>query len=117
MKNVATNITAEWTGSYPCLCHGEWIIHVDGIKLTGIQNDSFNTLGNYDEWYFGDNWSEEWDSYRDGVCFEEWVADVPNGLRESLVRHCIEPTSELLHALYVAISDVDWRSGSCGGCI
>ena len=27
-------VVATWTGSYPCLCHGEWMLEVDGKDYT-----------------------------------------------------------------------------------
>lgn len=26
-------LQVEWTGCYPCLCHGEWIIKYNDIEL------------------------------------------------------------------------------------
>ena len=37
-------IKIKWTGEYPTLCHGKWIIFIDGIFLTKIeQNQNFGT--------------------------------------------------------------------------
>lgn len=110
-----SRVTVKWTGRYPTLCYGKWVINVDGIPLTGIGNGNFKTYGNYHRWYFVD-WSDEWDRYEDGEEFEVWDWS-RNGLKDSLERHGIEVTKELMLELYKAIQMEDWRSNSCGGCI
>jgi hypothetical protein len=113
-------IYVEWTGSYPNLCSGKWIITIDGIKLTGIGKEDFGTLGEYSSWHF-ENWIEVFDSYEDGMDLDAWIqvlkTDDINGLYASLQRHGIKITDELLSELYTHIQGQDWRHGSCGGCI
>lgn len=110
----AHTITVKWTGSFPCLCHGEWNIVIDGKKVElpeDIATSPMNTRGQYLRWYFADNWAEEWESYEDGLTFEPWLdanrewVD-PLGLSDGEAR-----------TLYEAIRSEDWRHGSCGGCI
>lgn len=111
------NVKAEWTGGYPNLCRGEWIILVDGIKLSGIGSDHFDTYGDFESWSFDDNWSECFESYTSGAFFHEWKQNHPNGLIESLIRHGMNINDELLESIYKAVSEHDWRNSSCGGCI
>lgn len=114
-------IYVDWTGSYPNLCSGKWIITIDGIKLTGIEKEEFGTLNEeYSSWHF-ENWSEVFESYEDGMDLDTWIqvlkTDDINGLHASLQRHGIKITDELLSELYKKIQGQDWRQGSCGGCI
>lgn len=114
-------IYVDWTGSYPNLCSGKWIITIDGIKLTGIEKEEFGTLNEYSSWHFNEDWLEEFDHYEDGLGLDDWVQEVKtndiNGLYASLKRHGIKVTDELLSELYNRIKEQDWRHGSCGGCI
>lgn len=107
-------ITAEWTGKYPCLCHGEWIITLDGeiIELPEeVATDSMNTLIGYETWHFGQDWEEIWEHHEDGLLFEPWLKQNSDW---------IDPLGLTLpekRKLYDAISKQDWRHGTCGGCI
>jgi hypothetical protein len=106
-------ITVEWTGHYPCLCHGEWVITVNGEKVDlpeDVIDSPMNTAGIYRTWHFGDNWSEEWEFYSDGLDFEDWVAQA--GWLKDLDLSGPETLD-----LYTQISEQDWRHNSCGGCI
>ena len=115
MNNQKT-ITVCWTGSWPSLCCGEWKIIINGIVLTGIENSSFGTEGDYDSWYFDENWSEVFETYFVGKPFsEEWLNT--NGLSDSLLRHGLVLAQEEKLDLYEKIQSEDWRNGSCGGCI
>ena len=111
------NIEVNWSGEYACLCSGEWTIIIDGVKLTGLGSDTFDTKGEYESWHFDEDYQEYWETYSSGIPFSEWKKDPPNNLLGSLEHHGIEPTKELLHHLYEAIQEHDWRHGSCGGCI
>lgn len=112
--NKPRNITAEWTGCFPCLCFGEWIIRIDGqpVELPeDVRTSPMHTYGSYDSWSFNDDWSEQWDSYEDGLTFKPWLAENERWVSE------LGLSSEEEHDLFDAISAVDWRHGSCGGCI
>lgn len=115
------NISVDWTGSYPSLCFGEWKIFIDGIQLTGIEKEDFQTDGSYATWGFTGDWDVDWDSYEDGLNEYEWteklLSEDINGLKASLIRHGFELSESLISKLYWAIADHDWRSSSCGGCI
>ena len=111
------NITVKWTGEYPSLCCGKWIIFIDGIALTKIeQNQNFGT------YIFYTSFDEEDDEeYSDGLDEKEWIEELKtndiNGLYASLKRHGIPISDELLSELYYKINKVDWRSATCGGCL
>jgi hypothetical protein len=107
-------ITAKWTGKPWALCSGEWTITVGGEKIDlpeEVRTSDMGTYGEYSRWYFGPNYEENWENYTDGLTFEPWLEKnawwvSPLGLSSSETR-----------ALYEAISEQDWRHGSCGGCI
>lgn len=113
MSNI---VTAKWTGSFPNLCSGEWIIHVDAIRLVNIGNDNFETFGSYENVYL-EGWHEFSETYDDGLMFDEWKNSNVNGIMDSLRLHGITSTDELMLSIYDAVSACDWRSSSCGGCI
>jgi hypothetical protein len=110
-----------WTGGYPTLCFGKWKIIIDGIELTGIETENFNTFGTYDTWHF-ENWDAVWETYQDGLHFDSWytslISEDINGLKSSLIRHGFDIKNEdFIHDLYDEIASKDWRHNSCGGCI
>ena len=110
---VGKEITAEWTGKWPCLCFGEWIIKINGreIELPEEKRTSpMHTFGTYASWSFNAGWSEEWSNYEDGLTFEPWLED--NAWVGDL-----DLTPDEQRQLYDAINACDWRHGSCGGCI
>jgi len=118
-------ITVEWTGSYPNLCSGNWIIRLNQMQLPipehRIGND-MGTCGEYSRCYFTEGWSEEWDIYFDEDD-GEWIKD-DNWLNYSLVclaeyynLNFVGDMKKLKQKIYDEISNKDWRSGSCGGCI
>jgi hypothetical protein len=106
-------ISVKWTGHWPCLCSGEWIITIDGqqVKLPeDVRSSDMNTYGTYSRWHFGEDWEEIWESYVDGLTFEPWLAE------NSWVKDLSLSSAEE-QELYDAISEQDWRHGCCGGCI
>lgn len=109
-------ITAKWTGTYPCLCHGEWEITIGGKEVElpkDVRYSHMSTYGTYAEWSFGGDsgWEEQWDYYEDGLTYEPWVETNSWWLRD------LHLTDTETQALYNAIAEEDWRFGSCGGCI
>lgn len=112
----AVGFTTEWTGSYPCLCHGEWKLYKDGKDISDmipshLRTEPMDTYGEYDEWHFGDDWEEIWETYEDGWGFSAWYSK-----NETWVR-AIAKTEDEAMDLYGAFQANDWRYGSCGGCI
>ena len=111
------DIKANWSGSYPNLCSGIWTIAVNGITLGGLGDSHMETLGSYQSWHFED-WIEVFESYEDGMDFNEWKGNLPNNLGMSLRLAGFNPKDNtLLESLYDAVCSEDWRSSSCGGCI
>ena len=54
------NFKVEWTGSYPCLCFGEWVVKYKEQELElpeEIASESMDTYGTYNKWYFTKGWS------------------------------------------------------------
>lgn len=105
----------EWTGEWPSLCCGKWIIKKNGVDVSdkipeSLRENDMNTYGTYDSWHFDEDYMEEWESYSDGLDAEEWIANNPWILN-------ICSTEEEEYELFEAIQDQDWRHGSCGGCI
>lgn len=104
-------VIAKWTGSYPCLCSGEWKLYIDDVDYShlipvDLRHGEMGTYGIYQSWHF-ENWSEVFESYTDGLDCEDWIA--ANGWVHSLPAY---PTD-----VYYAFQAQDWRHGECGGCI
>ena len=105
-------VTAEWTGCYPNLCSGEWIITVGGEKVElpdEVRTSPMGTRGSYNTWTL--DWTEVWSQYVDGLDFEPWLQENRSWVSQLNLSDTEERT------LYDAISAEDWRYGSCGGCI
>jgi len=110
-------ITVEYTGEFPNLCFGDWIIRIGEERIILPSNEHFNTKGTYSTWHFDEDYSEVFEDYEDGEAFEAWVTDIPNGLQGALELQGFKVTESLLRELYVKIQPVDFRTSSCGGCI
>ena len=107
-------VTAEWTGCYPNLCSGEWIITIGNEKVElpdEVRTSPMWTHGTHNTWTFGKDWEEVWSQYEDGLDFEPWLHENNSWLSR------LSLSSEEERALYDAISKEDWRHNSCGGCI
>lgn len=104
----------QWTGAWPCLCFGEWIIRKNGVDVSCLMPDEMrhcemNTAGTYSSWHFED-WEEVFEDYEDGLECEEWIAD------NAWISELCDSHEEMVELFY-AIQAQDWRHGSCGGCI
>lgn len=111
------NIEVAWTGSYPCLCSGEWKIKIDGQDMSHLIPEEMrcspmNTFGSYSSWHFDEDWCEQFEDYYDGLNFKEWKEQYSDLLFKLGIVDDQEAQS-----LYSKIQDCDWRHGSCGGCI
>lgn len=111
-------LSVEWTGRYPCLCNGKWIIKYQDKELEIPENykcTDMNTYGNYD--HLVDVINEEFEEYSDGLEYEDWIKENEEWVVEMFNKIEVFPNTELLKDLYEQIQVHDWRSGSCGGCI
>ena len=107
-------VTATWTGKYPNLCSGEWIITVDDEPVNipeDLKHSHMNTKKLYFTWSFKEDWNEEWNGYEAGLDYKDWIAEKYEWLQD------LHLSSVETHALYREINKSDWRHGSCGGCI
>ena len=105
-------VQATWTGTYPNLCHGEWILEIDGEDVSHMIPDErryshMETEGTYQSWYFDDDYSEQFEDYIDGYNFECWVDHNP---------WVLDLPADAL-SIYLEFQTNDWRHGQCGGCI
>lgn len=112
---TAGRAAAMWTGGWPALCCGEWVLYIEGKNVTNkipeeLRTSSMNTLGKYQTWHF-ENWEEVWNSYTDGLDRDSWIAENDYWLST------ITPDRTLKEEIYEAIQAEDWRHNSCGGCI
>lgn len=112
-KNNKGNVYAEWTGAYPNLCCGKWVLKVNDIDYSELLEGKgeMNTYGSYPTWYFDDDYCENWEYYEDGLKFPEWKLANSEWLEK------ITDNQELQEDIYEAIASVDWRHMMCGGCI
>lgn len=104
-------VVAEWTGSYPCLCSGEWRLTIGGVDWSNAipidkRYSHMNTAGIYRAWHF-ENWLEVFDSYESGLEFDEWIAE------NSWVAELPAAPQDVFYAIQAQ----DFRPGECGGCI
>ena len=103
----------QWTGKYPCLCHGEWIIKKDGVVQAlseAVKTSPMFTYGTYHKWHFGKNWDVIDEDYENGLDFSDWLSI------NTWVLNIAKLPSEQIE-LFEKIQEQDFRSGSCGGCI
>ena len=107
-------VEAVWTGKWPCLCHGEWILTIDGREINlpeNVKDSPMNTEGTYEKWQFENGYEEVWETYTNGLPFDDWAMKNQSWLSE------ITTDRELQREIYLAFQAHDWRHGSCGGCI
>ena len=105
-------VEAKWTGSYPNLCSGVWELTIDGEDFSlliphELRYSPMGTAGIYQSWRFNEDWDEIFESYVDGLKFEDWIAKNP-----WVAELPCSPRD-----IYDAFQENDWRHGSCGGCI
>lgn len=120
------NITVEWTGSYPNLCSGEWLIRIDNKLIIDPNRQNYGSLlksrmdtrKEYSTWSFGENWDENWDYYYSGKNFSDWCnSEKGIKLLELIKNQGFDLTKEEIIFLYDSINEKDWNNNSCGGCI
>ena len=88
-------------------------MEIDGKRVEDppFQNLPACTEGRYARWHFDSDWTEHWEFYEDGMCFEDW------GKMNLSWLFKVDPSGELWEELYEGFRAEDWRYGSCGGCI
>lgn len=106
---------ALWSGAYPSLCSGAWVLLRDGQPVDTripFQHEDASTFGTYGMWGFGGDsgWMEEWEYYDSGLECGEWCDEH----REWLMT--LAPEGEWAD-IFAAFQARDWRRGSCGGCV
>jgi len=109
-------VEAKWTGKYPNLCSGEWILKVNNKDVSHLipkelKNSSMDTYGIYQTWHFTDNWDVEFNFYEDGLDCENWIKENEYWLNK------ISTNLSIQKYIYHEINTEDFRCGSCGGCI
>ncbi len=110
------NFEVNWSGESSCLCYGEWTICRNGVDVSDLIPDNLidNHMGTrkeYSAWHITDDWDEEWEHYFDGLSAKKWIRKN----RYWISKICSNREEEF--QLYHAINALDWRPGSCGGCI
>lgn len=108
-------VEAKWTGNYPNLCSGRWILKVNNKDVSHLipnelRNEPMNTYNTYRSWHFV-NWEETWNSYEEGLFCDEWIKENKEWLNK------ISTDLIIQKEIYEAINSQDWRYGECGGCI
>lgn len=106
-------VEAKWSGSYPCLCSGEWTLLVDGEDVSSkipkkLRKLPMNTFGSY---LSCDVSEEVWEEYQAGLECDEWITKNKAWLDTITKDHSVQSD------IFYAFSASDWRPGSCGGCI
>lgn len=121
MNNI--DIYVEWTGDYPTLCHGRWMILINNREIKIPKSKKFknmNTYGEYSLYTLGSNYEEEISTYKDGLIFKDWIEEnlwlkeeiikiFPDISEDNLIKLCEE--------IYDEINRQDFREGFCGGCL
>lgn len=106
-------IECEWTGEYPNLCSGQWILKIDGVDVSDtipFQGEPAETYGKYQRWYFDKNWIEVSEWYTDGLYVDQWIERNAEWL-SSIAEE------KFWRSIYDEFREWDWRYEECGGCI
>lgn len=112
-------LEVEWTGEYPALCSGEWIIKYDGKELEvpeDVKYSSMYTYGSYRNVHLINYEDIENNLYNDGLKQNEWIKVNKGWASRMFKKADIEVDRALLKELYNKINEQDFRSFSCGGC-
>lgn len=114
---MSAHYFVKWTGRFPNLCSGEWIVLRDGVDVSHNiprakrYNEPMNTFKQYVRVWLNGQYEEETELYSDGLFMDEWYAENKSWVDK------ICSTMDEVGALYRAIREQDWRHNSCGGCI
>lgn len=113
---MSKEIKIEWTGGWPSLCYGEWVIEIDGVNYSDkipedLRVSDMGTAGCYDSWCFHNGYDVKWSSNEEGLESEDWINANRYWLKELPIDESEYPK------VFELISEQDFRTGSCGGCI
>lgn len=116
MANIAVVAVAAWSGKAPVLCEGEWSLFLDGTDVSSripeaLRVSPMGTYGEYAVCSLDDEGDERWNHHLDGLKEAEWIEANMYWLKS------ITQDREALSAIFLAISQKDWRHGCCGGCL
>ena len=117
---MTLNVKVQWTGRYPCLCFGEWIVAINGVVVPLPENKRKCEMNTRKEYESVDMLTEEVEYYWDGMRERRWIRLNRDWLLEAVKKVItVNPEEELqlLKDLYRGFREQDWRHGSCGGCI
>lgn len=108
-------VEAKWTGDYPNLCSGQWILKVNNKDVSHLipdelKNEPMNTYNIYRPYHL-ENYQIVCNSYKDGLFCSDWIKENEEWLNK------ITTDSFVQVEIYEAINSQDWRYGECGGCI
>lgn len=118
--NNGKNFYVEWTGGFPRLCSGEWIIKYRGQILElpdNIKHMNMNTLKTHQKVYFDEDFIDRYKYIETGLSFDTWLEENKSWITEIFNSNNIPMNLELIEELYHEIQSHDWIHGSCGGCI
>lgn len=113
---MSKEIKIEWTGGWPSLCIGEWVIEIDGVNCSDkipetLRESDMGTEGHYDSWCFVNGYDVKSSSYEDGLGENDWIEANKYWLKDLPIDVSDYPR------VFKLINEQDFRSGSCGGCI
>lgn len=102
-----------WTGAWPALCCGHWVVKKDGEEIPcPFEDCDANTWGNYPMWYFDEVYLETWEEERfEGLQKEAWIEEYKDWLSK------VSDDPEDWSIIYDQFQAQDFRRGTCGGCI
>lgn len=103
-------IEVMWTGEWPCLCSGEWILKINGEDKSDLIPDKLRTspmgtYGTYEKWYFDKHWNDVTKSYKNGLKCDKWINENRYWLNN------ISVVDKVQKQLYEAFRANDWRYG------
>lgn len=104
------SIIVRYTGRYPNLCSGEWLIYINGVKhqTPFMYGEDAETWGFYKPWYVK---TTRWDfTFYDGLTAHEWIYQHAKWLKT------LHVGKGRWKEVYDKFQEKDWRKGECGGC-
>jgi len=114
-------IKVNWSGAYPNLCSGTWTVMINEMVLPIPEeqmSSDMGTEGSYSTWSFDEDYSETFSDYYDenDDSSMSWLNYSLQCLAEGYSLKFVGE-KDLARIISDEISEQDWRSGSCGGCI